>query len=187
MAEPCTRQNRVWLPVSVVKVSRGWKRGFLPENLEWIFKRKASPSKLPPWQPLLVQTALLLWWMRIHKSYSGYKGLNTFCRKGCPGRKAHWLNTQGLSRYLISMENSNFLCYLTSRHGPLNGMSRLHVLGQADPGWELVLTSSIMRIPRVLSLTQSYHIFCLVAWSTHPTTKNPSQFLGPAIKSSAWF
>lgn len=63
MAEPCTRQNLVWFPVSVVKVSRGWKRGFLPENLEWIFKRKASSSKLPPWQPLLVQTALLLWWM----------------------------------------------------------------------------------------------------------------------------
>ena len=28
----------------------------------------------------------------------------TFCRKGYPGKKAHWLNTQGLSRYLISME-----------------------------------------------------------------------------------
>ena len=42
------------------------------------------------------------------------QGLNTFCRKGCPGREAHWLNTRGLSRYLISMENSRFLCYMTS-------------------------------------------------------------------------
>jgi hypothetical protein len=35
--------------------------------------------------------------------------LNTFFRKECPGREAHWLTTQGLSRYLISMENSRFL------------------------------------------------------------------------------
>ena len=34
--------------------------------------------------------------------------LNTFCRKECLGRKAYWLNPQGPSRYLISMENSLF-------------------------------------------------------------------------------
>lgn len=34
--------------------------------------------------------------------------LNTFCRKGCPGRKAHWLNTWVLSRYLVSIENIRF-------------------------------------------------------------------------------
>jgi hypothetical protein len=34
--------------------------------------------------------------------------LNTVCRKGCPGREAHLINTQGLSRYLISTENSGF-------------------------------------------------------------------------------
>ncbi|KRY66890.1 hypothetical protein T11_3957 [Trichinella zimbabwensis] len=33
----------------------------------------------------------------MHTPYSG---------KGCPGREAHWLNTRGLSRYLISIENS---------------------------------------------------------------------------------
>ena len=37
--------------------------------------------------------------------------LNTFCRKECPGRVANWLNTQGLSRYLISTETARFLCY----------------------------------------------------------------------------
>jgi hypothetical protein len=35
--------------------------------------------------------------------------LNTFFRKECPGREAHWMNTPGLSRYLISMENARFL------------------------------------------------------------------------------
>jgi hypothetical protein len=34
--------------------------------------------------------------------------LNTFCRKGCLGREARWLNTWSLSRHLISMENSSF-------------------------------------------------------------------------------
>lgn len=29
------------------------------------------------------------------------QGLNTFCRRGCLGREAHWLNTQGLSRCLM--------------------------------------------------------------------------------------
>lgn len=33
------------------------------------------------------------------------QGLNTFCRSGCLGREAHWLNTQGLSRCLMSMES----------------------------------------------------------------------------------
>lgn len=28
------------------------------------------------------------------------------CRKGCPGREAHWLDSQSPSRYLISVENS---------------------------------------------------------------------------------
>ena len=56
--------------------------------------------------------------------------LNTFCGKECPGREAHWLNTQGLSRYLISMENSRFLCYMTDCHGLLSGVPWLHVPDQ---------------------------------------------------------
>lgn len=32
--------------------------------------------------------------------------LNSFCRKECLGREAYWLNPQGSSRYLISMEDS---------------------------------------------------------------------------------
>lgn len=41
------------------------------------------------------------------------QGLNTCSRKKCPGREAHWLNTQGLSAYLISTENPRFSCYPT--------------------------------------------------------------------------
>jgi hypothetical protein len=34
--------------------------------------------------------------------------LNTFGRKGSPGKRVHWLNNWGLSRFLISMKNSRF-------------------------------------------------------------------------------
>lgn len=37
------------------------------------------------------------------------QGLSIFFEKECPGREAHWLNMLGLSRYLISLENSRFL------------------------------------------------------------------------------
>jgi hypothetical protein len=58
------------------------------------------------------------------------QGLNTFFGKECPGREAHWLNTQGLPRYLNCMRNSKFLCYGTDYHGPLSGVSWLHVPDQ---------------------------------------------------------
>ena len=32
--------------------------------------------------------------------------LNTFCRKGCPGREAYCLDPQAPSQYLISRENT---------------------------------------------------------------------------------
>jgi hypothetical protein len=79
---------------------------------------------------LLVQTFFIV--MADVNSYNLLRmnqGLNTFCRKGCPGREAHWLNTRGLSGYLISMENSRFLWYMTSYHGPLNGVLWLRVPG----------------------------------------------------------
>ena len=58
--------------------------------------------------------------------------LNTVCRERSPGREAHWLDTQCLSRYHISMENAGFLCYLTSCHGPLSGCCG-HVLQEPGP------------------------------------------------------
>lgn len=49
--------------------------------------------------------------------------LNNFCRKGCPGSETNWLNTLGLSRYLIGMEIMHrFLCCVTSSHGCLSGV-----------------------------------------------------------------
>ena len=57
-------------------------------------------------------------------------GLNTFCGKECPGREAHWLKTGDLSRHLIIMEKSRFLCYMTDCYGPLSGLSWLHVADQ---------------------------------------------------------
>ena len=81
------------------------------------------------------------------------QGLNTFCGKECPGREAHWLNIQGLSRYIITTENSRFLCYVTDCHGPLSGVSWLHVLEQVF-GRELAscLPFSILRFPWGLDL-----------------------------------
>jgi len=34
--------------------------------------------------------------------------LNTLCRRECPERESHWLNSWVPSRYLISMENCSF-------------------------------------------------------------------------------
>jgi hypothetical protein len=53
--------------------------------------------------------------------------LNSFCRKGCPGREAHWLNT----RYLISMENSRFLWDVIGCH-----ISLSELLWSRAPGQE---------------------------------------------------
>lgn len=57
---------------------------------------------------------------------------NTFCRQKKTGRKACWLNPRGPSRYCISMENSGFLCYMTSFHVPLSGVSWSCASGQED-------------------------------------------------------
>jgi hypothetical protein len=75
------------------------------------------------------------------------QGLNTFCGKEYPGREAHWLNTLGLFRYLISTENSRLLCYMTNCHGPLSGVSWLHVpnqvVWQGAASMPVILTSEI--------------------------------------------
>jgi hypothetical protein len=52
---------------------------------------------------------LYSWQMRIHRTLLRMnQRLNNFCRKVFPGREAHWLNTLGLSIYLISIESSKF-------------------------------------------------------------------------------
>jgi hypothetical protein len=43
-----------------------------------------------------------------------------YLQEGISGREAYWLNPQGPSRYLISMENS-VLCYMTIGHIPMWG------------------------------------------------------------------
>jgi hypothetical protein len=89
---------------------------------------------------LLVQTALFMAGEDASNLLRVNKKLNSFCRKGCLGREAHWLNTQGLSRYLISTKNSRFyVCNVTSCHRPLGGVSWSHAPGQ-EPGQELVPT-----------------------------------------------
>jgi hypothetical protein len=43
---------------------------------------------------------------------------------------------KGLSRYCIGLENSRFLCYVTSCQCPLSGISWLYAPGQVKPGWK---------------------------------------------------
>lgn len=60
-------------------------------------------------------------------------------------------------RYLISMENSKFLCYETDCHCPLSGVSWLHVPEQVELGRELTpLLPFNSETPQCLSLTQSH-------------------------------
>ena len=63
--------------------------------------------------------------------------LNTFYGEGIPGREeVHRLKAQGLSRFLISLENLA-LCYLASCQDPLSGTLWSRVLGQ-EPGQEQI-------------------------------------------------
>ena len=116
---------------------------------------------------MLIQTVLFV----VDEDAYVDQRLNTFCRNGCPGREAHWLNTRGLSRYLISTENSRFLCYMADCHAPLNGVSWLHVPDQTELAREFapLLQSSILRFRR-LGLTQPFWFFWLAAQSTCPTS-----------------
>ena len=65
------------------------------------------------------------------------QGLNIFCWKKCPRRKAHWLNTWGPSRYLISRENSRFLlpCDWLSQSSQCGAMIRYSRLGSLAGSW----------------------------------------------------
>jgi hypothetical protein len=100
------------------------------------------------------------------------QGLNTFCRKECPRREAHWLNTEGLSRYLLSMENSRLLWYVSDCHGSFSGMPWLSVPEQAEFGRELAphLPYSILSFTAGRGgFTQPHQFFCPVAQCTCPT------------------
>ena len=130
---------------------------------------KVSPDSDGRWrrQSSLVQTVLFMVDMNAYVLFRVNQGLNTVCGKGCPGREAHWLNPLGLSRYLISIENSRSLCYVTGCHGPLCG-GVMVTRRQVDPVRELAarLLLSILRFPEVLNLLQPFQFFYLVAWST---------------------
>lgn len=69
------------------------------------------------------------------------------------------LNPCGLSRYRISMENSRCLCYMTDCHGPLGGVSWLHVPEQVELDKDLDLflpfNSETPQGLRLLNLTSS--------------------------------
>jgi hypothetical protein len=94
--------------------------------------------------------------------------LNTFCRKGCPGKEAHWLNTGGLSRYLIRMENCRFLCCDLQVVIVLSVGCHGYVF-QVELGRELVPTPATLgyEIPGVPS-----YRFCLVASPLVPLGTN---------------
>ena len=54
-------------------------------------------------------------------SPQGRSELNIFYRKECLIREAYWLNPQGRSIYLNSMENA-VMCYMTIGHIPVYGV-----------------------------------------------------------------
>ena len=113
---------------------------------------------------MLIQTVLFV----VDEDAYVDQRLNTFCRNGCPGREAHWLNTRGLSRYHISMENSRFYATVTDCRGPLNGILWSHAPGQVL-GQELVPTPTILNYEIYQgSKLATYQISSLVARSTAP-------------------
>ena len=85
---------------------------------------------------MLVQTVLFDGRCECIHLTQGEAGIKYTLQEGMP-RKGSSL-TNHLSRYLISMENSRFFCYVTSWQGPLGGVLWLCVPGQAEPGWELI-------------------------------------------------
>lgn len=90
--------------------------------------------------------------------------LNIFCRKECPGRKTHQLNPWSLSRYLSSIENSRFLCYMTDCHGSHWGaVVMCSRAGRGRQGVAPLLSFSILIFTGFV-LIRPYQIFCLVLW-----------------------
>lgn len=89
-------------------------------------------------------------------------------RKEYPRRETHLPNARGISRYVISIENSKVLYYVTDCHGPQRGiMVTCSRAGRGRQGVHPRLPLSILKFTRS-EFTQSCQ-FCLVIWSTYPT------------------
>lgn len=101
------------------RVGRCWRR----EGLRQLRGFSCSSSLLqrpPPTaileegdSPCLSKLLYLMADVNAHILLRVNQGLNTFCRKGCVGRRAHTKH-RALSRHLISMENSWILGSVTS-------------------------------------------------------------------------
>lgn len=95
--------------------------------------------------PCLPKLLYLMANVNAYTSHGVNQRYDTFCRKEYLGRGAHWLNTWGLSSFLISMGNSRFSCYYdqlswSSSWGAM-------VICSRSGSWEKDLAS---RIPGVL-------------------------------------
>jgi hypothetical protein len=64
-------------------------------------------------------------------------------QEGMPGKGNLLSKLLGPSRYLISMESSGYLCYVTRFHGLLIGVSWSRAPGQ-EPGWEWIQTPIVL-------------------------------------------
>jgi hypothetical protein len=126
---PCTqmplRTARSWgpAPMSCDEPETGWNLAYLwvsARSMERLFQETSAKLCMtkphhhhhcgPWWRrwSLLIQTLLLMADEDAYTLLRVNQRLNTFCSKGCPGRETHWINTWGLSRDFISMENSRF-------------------------------------------------------------------------------
>lgn len=150
--DPRTWQNPVWFWVSAESTEGMEKRLAFSFSGRFRWGSLWQRGPLPP--PSLMKEMFFIRhncfiydgceWISLTQGKSGVKHLlqEGMPRKGCPGREAHWLNTQGLSWLRINMENSRCLCYMTGcNNDPLSGASQFHVLGQVDSGQELLLNA----------------------------------------------
>jgi len=82
-------------------------------------RQRLSPHSLRGFlRETVLGSKLLIMKMGAHHLLRVDQRLNTFGRKESLGRETYWLNPQGPSRYLISMENC-VLCYVTIGHVPV--------------------------------------------------------------------
>jgi hypothetical protein len=137
-------------------------------DLEDLFTLKASLLPIPhPRRSLmkressLVHTALYMAVVNAYSSLRVNQGLNAFAGRDAQEGSSlaeHW----GLSRYLISMENSRFLCHVTGCHGSQWGVSS-YIPEQVGAG------SLNSEIHQGLSFQPYQLFFCLVVWPSRPT------------------
>lgn len=85
-------------------------------RLSSLLQRHPSPHS-GPWRrdkPCLFKLIYMMVGENVYTLLMVNQGLNIFCKKECLGREPHWVNTLNLSRCLISMEKSSFLCHVTA-------------------------------------------------------------------------